>query len=150
MNCLYASPQKYFQTLQRKPMNWLFMTKECTKRTSTAEGSISKQMSTFFFFLSSHFEQSCSILQAIKVCICAFVLWERTGMERKKELSSDYNYGTWHLADFKSAKPNFTKPVNGGSKLARSLPNQKFALYNFTQSDFSTVIQCNQVIRGEH
>lgn len=69
---------------------------------------------------------------------------------KDKKLSSDYNYGTWHLADFKSARPNFTKPVNGGSELARSLPNQKFALYNFTQSDFSTVIQCNQVIRGEH
>lgn len=67
-----------------------------------------------------------------------------------KKLSSDYNYGTWHLADFKSGRPNFTKAVNGGSELARSLPNQKFALYNFTQSDFSTVIQCNQVIRGEH
>lgn len=81
--------------------------------------------------------------------------WEKLCREReqgykKKKLSSDYNYGTWHLADFKSGRPNFTKAVNGGSKLARSLPNQKFALYNFTQSDFSTVIQCNQVIRGEH
>lgn len=94
-----------------------------------------------------------SVTQARKVCVRKVAPQEREqGWRGKggKKLSSDYNYGTWHLADFKSGRPNFTKAVNGGSELARSLPNQKFALYNFTQSDFSTVIQCNQVIRGEH
>lgn len=43
---------------------------------------------------------------------------------KDKKLSSDYNYRTWHLADFKSGRPNFTKAVNVDSKLARSLPNQ--------------------------
>ncbi|ROI15728.1 hypothetical protein DPX16_20266 [Anabarilius grahami] len=46
-------------------------------------------------------------------------------------------------------RPNFTGALsNGSNEHPRSIPQSKvFALYNFTQSDFSTVIQCNQAYR---
>jgi len=72
-------------------------------------------------------------------------------IDRSVNMGSDYNYAL-HFADLKSMRPNFTGALsNGSNEHPRSIPQSKvFALYNFTQSDFSTVIQCNQVISGAH